>query len=411
VTPKMHLNLGGRLMRTIARMKTQLLLLLVLFFLAMPTTSFPADQKKSICDIDTQDDVPDTPYSAWQECLKAIELNPSSLKFKKAIGFIKDKMLVRLENRTDNYDPQIHKDFFRIDSFPKEGIVSKDNAVVYNDSLLKKKKLAKNSRIKLAGVYPFAFSGGITESGIREFHYFYKVEASTLELISTDDVAVEEMMIDPGYISPDGRAKVLRTPVTYSFEGEAFYAGGKCKLWLKTEAGKLVFLNDYYYTIWDNSGDFRIDYYRFERPISWSPDSKYLFVECSGKVFSQDGRLIFRNKKNFSSPFWHDGFLYVRGIGQDDSVYRLNPETLEFKKFIEYREGRKITPDEPSELWKECGMMSKPVYTEGGRFIIGFLRINPNTKHLEDGCLEIKAIADKSGAIIKTEAIPKSCIR
>ncbi|OGP95000.1 MAG: hypothetical protein A2157_03110 [Deltaproteobacteria bacterium RBG_16_47_11] len=116
-------------MRTSARLRTPLMLFLILFFLAMPRASFPADQKKPICDIDTKYDVPDTPYPAWQKCLKAIESNPSSLKIKRAIGCIKDKMLVPLEDNLTR-SLKIHSDCFKIDTFPKEGIVSKDNAVV-----------------------------------------------------------------------------------------------------------------------------------------------------------------------------------------------------------------------------------------------------------------------------------------
>ncbi len=268
--------------------------------------------------------VPHNLYSAWQECLKALELKPNSEKILGAIKKLKKEMLISLdlpyilEGRSLTIDRTIHNELFNIKTFPKEGIVSKDNAFVYNESLLKTKELPKGKKIKLTRVYPYAFSNELSATGV--YHYFYTIEGDTVGLISTTDVAIEEKNIDPVYMSPDKEAVILRTPVTYYHMGEALYTRKRYHLWLKTEDGKLVFLNDYFDISDEPEGDYPESSYKFEHPISWSPDSKYLFVECSGKVFSKDGELIFDNNKYYTSPFWYGGYLYVRGIEKDDSV-------------------------------------------------------------------------------------------
>jgi hypothetical protein len=263
-------------------------------------------------------------------------------------------------------------------------------------------------KITLASVYPFAFRNDDTATGI--YHYFYIIKTDATEIISTNDVAIEEKTINPPYISPDKKVKVLKTPVTYFYAGEAFYTQGKYKLWLKTEDGNLIFLNDYYLTITEDESDHVQSSYKYKHPISWSPDGRYLFIECAGKVFSKSGKLIFYNKKHYTSPFWHGEYLYIRGIEEDDNVYRLNLKTFELKKFIEYSKGERVTSSEPYDRNKECRMISKPIQLEKGNFIASFYRLNPETADEEDGCMEIKITADKTGAIIRKDTLIRSCI-
>ena len=289
----------------------KLILFLILILIIAPRSNIA--QPLGHFEIDVPSYEPRSLFSEWQKLLKELELNPSSEKIKEEIEKIREIMLVPLTPESVKVNSALnletHNNFFSTATFPKEGIVSNNKALVYNNLLLKTKQLSKGTKIKLADVYPFALRNDDTATGI--YHYFYRIKTNTTEIISTNDVAIEETVINPPYISPDKKVKVLKTPVSYFYAGEAFYTEQKYKLWLITEDGKLIFLNDYFSITEEPEGDYAQSSYKYEHPVSWSPDSKYLFIECAGKVFSKNGSLIFYNKKNYTSPFWLGGYLYI----------------------------------------------------------------------------------------------------
>ena len=378
--------------------KLQLLVVIILLVIPNPSISQPPGhleikyERRSL-------------FSQWQQLVRELELDPSSKEIRQEITEIRKSMLVPLspQNMKGYRDLETHNKVFDTATFPKEGIVAKDKSPVYNILLLKSKALSKGMRVRLTGVYPFAFNG----DGI--YHYFFKIRSGSTEIISTEDVAIEEKVIHPAYVSPDKNAAVLKSPITYINVPESFLSQGRYKLWLKTEDGDLIFLNDYTFTMREDTSGDPGPAYKYEHPISWSPDGKYLFVECAGKVFSKKGKLVFYNKRHYTSPLWDAGHLYIRGVGRDDSVYRLNLETRELKKFMEYSEGKGLIPSEPDDTNGDCRGISKPMRFENGKFVVEFHRLNPKRTNLGDDWVEIRITVDKEGAVIRKDELIKSC--
>ncbi len=358
--------------------------------------------------------LPNNRCKAWQEYLKELRVHPGKEKTLKALKALRDEMRIPLtEGRSPHGDFKETNSVFRTESFPKTGIVIKGDVPVYGESLLKSGELQKGERIELTGLYPYAlgcWSGLPYAAG--SFKYFYIIKGDKddkVQIVSVEDIVVDEQD-DPAYISPDGSSVALKTPIYFYHDGDSFFKSKKYHVWLKPENGDIVFIGPYYKN-WDNSVDNMFwSPYWFKNAVSWSPDGEYLFVECSGKVYSKGGRLLFDNEMDYTSPLWHGGHVYFRGTAGDDAVYSLNLESMEFKKFFDSIEGGWPASEESYDIREECKMLSKPMRFEDGTFKINFLRHAPEPRNYSIGaCLDVEVTVDESGEVISKKSRQYQC--
>ncbi|MEE9615009.1 MAG: tetratricopeptide repeat protein [Thermodesulfobacteriota bacterium] len=328
-------------------------------------------------------------YLAKDEYEKELVVNPGSEEAMK--GFKRLKAEIEDDVDTTSLLTDQHSAFSGL-KFPQKGIVGTEGASTYYISLIPKGTLSAGSELSIAYIYDRRL-----KRDYRDYNYYYVLDDKKT-LVNARDVIPLSVYENPAYISPKEKIEVIKVPVSANLQPtEDEWSTPRYYLWLKTDDKKMVLLDKHLY------GDL---------PVSWSPDERYLFVDRTGTVFSSDGSREWHLKNpgpppssglsplafytdDYTSPVWHNGSLYLRGIGPDDRVYSFNPETGKFKIFLEVDYGK------VADL-NSCGIMAwDSIEVEGGTIKARFYREDPSPPDKDKDILLLDLIADESGNIVE----------
>jgi tetratricopeptide (TPR) repeat protein len=325
---------------------------------------------------------------AMLEYEKELEFHPASENAISHIYFLKGILLSKVD--TSRFFSKYSA--FQGIGFPTKGIVIAGKSVLYAMDLYHKgRELLKGDGVTIVGLFDKKLEKDYKND------FFYILEGGK-ELLNTRDVILESRYENPTYVSPKKRFQVVKNPVS----GDEFH------LWLRLDkkdlihlakvsiipeidpdddrSNKSISINDVYYEV---HGKYN--------PVSWSPDERYLFVECTGEVFTPEGKSIKLSSETYSSPLWHGNLLFSRGVGKDDAVYMFDLNTKEFRKFLDIPDGERKRGDvrvSNIRTWL-------PVEIKNNTMKIIFERYNKKAKNIDEGCMMIEVIADMNGKIIK----------